>query len=115
MDEVEGTDTGTLANETLGCPTPSTSFQHLGTGVRAGEGCSDRLDPPLQHARASRKRPTAIGADFALEAPHLLALPDTAFDAARLLEARVDTKAREPHPQEDLASALIRDHSSLGR
>lgn len=39
-------------------------------------------------------RATTVGADFAVEAPHLLALPSTAFDAARLLEARVDTKAR---------------------
>lgn len=45
-------------------------------------------------ARHIGARATTVGADFAAEAPHLLALPEVAFDAARLLEARVDTKAR---------------------
>jgi transposase len=45
-------------------------------------------------ARHIGARATTVGADFAAEAPHLLALPAVAFDAARLLEARVDTKAR---------------------
>lgn len=45
-------------------------------------------------ARHIGARSSTVGADFAVEAPHLLALPETAFDATRVLEARVDTKAR---------------------
>lgn len=45
-------------------------------------------------ARHVGARATTVGADFALEALHLLALPEVAFDAARLLDACVDTKAR---------------------
>jgi transposase len=39
-------------------------------------------------------RPVTIGAAFATEAPSLLVLPAEHFDAARLLEARVDARAR---------------------
>ena len=39
-------------------------------------------------------RTTTIGEDFADERRHLLALPHEPFDAARLLECRVDTKSR---------------------
>jgi transposase len=39
-------------------------------------------------------RPMRVGKAFALEQPHLLPLPDERFDTARLLQARVDTKAR---------------------
>jgi transposase len=39
-------------------------------------------------------RPVTIGAAFAAERPHLGPLPSEPFDAARLLEARVDTRAR---------------------
>jgi transposase len=39
-------------------------------------------------------RPVTIGAAFAAERPHLAPLPGEPFDAARLLEARVDTRAR---------------------
>jgi transposase len=40
-------------------------------------------------------RTSTVGEDFAAERPHLLALPDEPFDAARLLPAhRVDHKAR---------------------
>ena len=39
-------------------------------------------------------RPITIGAAFAIEAPTLMPLPAEPFDAARLLEARVDNRAR---------------------
>jgi len=39
-------------------------------------------------------RSTTVGQDFTVERAHLLALPAEPFDAARLLECRVDTKAR---------------------
>jgi transposase len=39
-------------------------------------------------------RPMRVGKAFALEQPHLLPLPAERFDTARLLQARVDTKAR---------------------
>jgi hypothetical protein len=39
-------------------------------------------------------RRTTVGADFAAERPHLLALPAEPFDASRMLSARVDSKAR---------------------
>jgi hypothetical protein len=53
---------------------------------RAGDVADD--------ARHVGARASTVGADFAAEAPQLLTLPEVAFDAARLLEARVDTKAR---------------------
>ena len=43
--------------------------------------------------RIGRRRET-VGEAFAAEAPLLAALPDTPFDCARLLEAKVDAKAR---------------------
>ena len=39
-------------------------------------------------------RPVTVGAAFAAEAAQLLALPAEAFDPARLLQARVDNRAR---------------------
>ncbi|MHB1490844.1 MAG: IS21 family transposase [Cellulomonas sp.] len=39
-------------------------------------------------------RPVAIGSAFAAEAAHLVALPAEPFDSARLLQARVDNRAR---------------------
>jgi len=45
-------------------------------------------------ARRIGSRQSTVGEDFAVEVAHLLALPDRPFDAARLLECRVDTKAR---------------------
>jgi transposase len=47
-----------------------------------------------EDARRIGSRATTVGADFAAERAHLLALPHEPFDAARLLECRVDTKAR---------------------
>jgi transposase len=56
------------------------------------EAC--RAADALDDARHIGARAATVGADFAAEAPHLLALPHEAFDAARLLEVRVDSKAR---------------------
>ena len=39
-------------------------------------------------------RPVTVGAAFAAEQPTLMPLPAEAFDPARLLEARVDNRAR---------------------
>ena len=50
----------------------------------------DRLDD----ARVITGRPITIGAAFTVEAAALMALPGEAFDPARLLEARVDNRAR---------------------
>ncbi len=51
---------------------------------------ADRLDDD----RVITGRAVTIGAAFAAEAAALSALPDEAFDAARLLQARVDNRAR---------------------
>ncbi|MEB3065752.1 IS21 family transposase [[Mycobacterium] zoologicum] len=45
-------------------------------------------------ARVITGRPVTVAAAFAAERAHLMALPDEAFDAARLLAARVDNRAR---------------------
>lgn len=45
-------------------------------------------------ARRIGARTSTVGEDFAAEVPHLLPLPAEPFDAARLLECRVDSKAR---------------------
>jgi transposase len=44
--------------------------------------------------RRIERRPVTVGEAFALEAPLLAPLPAEEFDSARLLEAKVDTKAR---------------------
>ncbi len=51
---------------------------------------ADRLDDD----RVITGRPVAVGAAFALAASALMALPAEAFDCARLLNARVDNRAR---------------------
>lgn len=51
---------------------------------------ADRTDDD----RVITGRPVTIGAAFDVEAPQLLALPAEAFDPARLLQARVDNRAR---------------------
>ena len=51
---------------------------------------ADRLDD----GRVITGRPITIGAAFALEASMLMGLPAEAFDCARLLNARVDNRAR---------------------
>jgi transposase len=48
----------------------------------------------LDDARVITGRPITIGAAFAIEAGQLMPLPGEAFDPARLLEARVDNRAR---------------------
>lgn len=53
-----------------------------------------RAADEAEDARRIGVRTTTVGEDFAAEARHLLALPAEPFDAARLLECRVDTKAR---------------------
>jgi transposase len=45
-------------------------------------------------SRVITGRPVTIAAAFAAELPHLMPLPAEPFDAARLLEARVDSRAR---------------------
>jgi hypothetical protein len=61
-------------------------IEELNEACRAGDRADD--------ARRIGARRTTVGEDFAAEAPHLLALPAEPFDAARHLDARVDTKAR---------------------
>lgn len=56
--------------------------EHLATADRADDD------------RHIGNRRTTVGADFAAERPHLLALPAEPFDASRMLTARVDSKAR---------------------
>lgn len=51
---------------------------------------ADRLDDD----RVITGRPVTIGAAFALEVTQLMALPAESFDCARLLNARVDNRAR---------------------
>ena len=48
----------------------------------------------LDDARVITGRPVTIEAAFTAEAPHLMPLRGEPFDAARLLEARVDNRAR---------------------
>ena len=48
----------------------------------------------LDDARVITGRPVTVGAAFAAERPQLLPLPGEAFDPARLLQARVDNRAR---------------------
>jgi hypothetical protein len=48
----------------------------------------------LDDTRVIPGRPMTIAAAFAAELPKLLPLPLEAFDPARLLEARVDNRAR---------------------
>ena len=48
----------------------------------------------VDDARVITGRPVTIEAAFIAEAPHLMPLPGEAFDPARLLEARVDNRAR---------------------
>jgi len=58
----------------------------LNTLIAAG----DRLDD----SRVIAGRPVTVAAAFAAERAHLSALPHEPFDAARLLQARVDNRAR---------------------
>ncbi|MCH9700020.1 MAG: IS21 family transposase, partial [Actinomycetia bacterium] len=51
---------------------------------------ADRVDDD----RVITGRPITVGAAFAAEAPTLMGLPAEAFDCARLLNARVDNRAR---------------------
>src|SRR5260370_17851960 len=53
-------------------------------------GAGDRTDDQ----RVITGRPVTVGAAFAAEEPMLAALPAEPFDAARLLSARVDARAR---------------------
>jgi transposase len=53
-------------------------------------GAGDVIDD----GRVITGRLITIGAAFTLEAPSLMPLPNEAFDAARLLDARVDNRAR---------------------
>lgn len=53
-----------------------------------------RLDDARDDARVITGRPVTIGTAFAAELPSLQPLPAEPFDAARLLEARVDGRAR---------------------
>jgi transposase len=50
----------------------------------------------LDDTRVITGRPTTVAAAFAAELPALAPLPGEPFDPARLLEARVDTRARVP-------------------
>ena len=68
-------------------PVPAVaSLAELNTLIAAG----DLLDD----TRVITGRPTTVAAAFAAELPALLPLPDEPFDPARLLEARVDNRAR---------------------
>jgi transposase len=48
----------------------------------------------VDDGRVITGRAVTVAAAFAAEQPHLLALPDEMFDPARLLQARVDNRAR---------------------
>ena len=48
----------------------------------------------VDETRVITGRPRTVGAAFAVEAPALMPLPGEVFDPARLLEARVDNRAR---------------------
>jgi len=68
-------------------PVPNVaSLTELNTMIAAG----DLLDD----TRVITGHPSTIAAAFAAERPHLRALPVEAFDPARLLQARVDNRAR---------------------
>jgi transposase len=68
-------------------PVPSVaSLAELNELIAAG----DRADDD----RVITGRPVTVAAAFAAELPHLMPLPGEPFDAARLLDARVDTRAR---------------------
>jgi transposase len=68
-------------------PVPkATSLAELNALITAGDLIDDN--------RVITGRPIAIGAAFTAEAPTLLPLAGEAFDPARLLEARVDGRAR---------------------
>jgi len=68
-------------------PVPNVaSLAELNALIAAG----DRLDD----TRVITGRPTTVAAAFAAELPALAPLPDEPFDPARLLSARVDTRAR---------------------
>jgi Mu transposase, C-terminal domain len=64
------------------------SLAELNELIAAG----DRADDD----RVITGRPVTIAAAFAAELPHLTPLPHEPFDAARLLDARVDGRARVP-------------------
>jgi transposase len=53
-------------------------------------GAADRVDDD----RVITGRPITVGAAFAVEATELMGLPSEPFDCARLLQARVDNRAR---------------------
>jgi transposase len=68
-------------------PVPkSADLAALNERCRAGDRAED--------ARHIAARQSTVGEDFALERAELLALPAETFDVTRLLEVRVDTKAR---------------------
>jgi transposase len=68
-------------------PVPNVaSLAELNTVIAAG----DLLDD----TRVITGHPTTVAAAFAVERPHLMTLPVEAFDPARLLQARVDNRAR---------------------
>ncbi|MDX6205707.1 MAG: hypothetical protein QOF39_1764 [Frankiales bacterium] len=48
----------------------------------------------IDESRVITGRPRTVGAAFAAEAPALMRLPGEVFDPARLMEARVDNRAR---------------------
>jgi len=62
------------------------SLAELNRLIAAGDSLDD--------TRVITGRPVCVGDAFAAELPHLLPLPDEPFDAARLVEARVDHRAR---------------------
>jgi hypothetical protein len=64
------------------------SLAELNELIAAG----DRADDD----RVITGRPVTVAAAFAAELPHLTRLPHEPFDAARLLDARVDGRARVP-------------------
>jgi Mu transposase, C-terminal domain len=68
-------------------PVPNVvSLAELNTLVAAGDVLDD--------TRVTTGRPITVAAAFAAELPALQPLPDEPFDPARLLEARVDNRAR---------------------
>jgi transposase len=68
-------------------PVPNVvSLAELNALIAAGDVADDE--------RVITGRPVTVAAAFAAERPALAGLPDEPFDAARLLSARVDTRAR---------------------
>lgn len=68
-------------------PVPKvSSLAQLNELIAAGDRADD--------GRVITGRPVTVGAAFAAERAHLAPLPGEAFDAARLLQARVDNRAR---------------------